>query len=700
MIRVDFTVTLVADAEPGTGLGTELLADVVSRDHSGRPVLRATHLKGLMRDRLAAIAQTRGWNAGLADAVLGRPGTEGDDGTSGAFCISDAIAAADAKVRTTTRTAVGELGTVVGKTLRTTEAVAAESVFRGTLSIDAAPDTALDLAARLALLAIDAVGGGRNRGSGACVIKIQGEQRSPGTLLRALDDVLRTTGVPVPALSQSRGGAKRAGGKRLAEGEPTVFRLLFRAQGPVCCPETPLGGTNVVRGGFAIPASAVQGAIISRLARTDGELAGACFDDWRFRAWPLLPCGVADDGDTSPVPVRVSLSHRMSKLRGKDGHDFCDHAIKPYDWRTATAGSPLKATDGVLLRALSGDRVRLWRASDMPRLITAHAVHHDASGAGQRNLYTVEAMAPLAFSGWLTMPPAAAEALQTLLAADPHLTLGRARGVSGSGRLELVPSRVRDIAGLSLAGDLQDRIFVLQSPAAIPDDWQVEEAGGMLARLVAESRWGSAMPPPVDTGREPRVRLLAHCGVRFGWNRHGIGTMKGSNRVRARRVVLPGSVFVLQKAPTDLDALLVSGLGVETPDGDRDGRSQGFGAVLPHPGIATSVYDAVAGSPPELRSRDDSASTGYQLWSNAGANGPSPSQIGAVIEQLGRGKKEALAYLDRQRDRPPAVWQQWQGILKILRDLVDTRNADAVRAGLRVWQDLAVARRAGREERR
>ena len=62
MRTITYSVKLSSDAEPGTGLGTESINDLVPRDSNGHAYLPATHLKGLMRQHLSTAFASRGWN--------------------------------------------------------------------------------------------------------------------------------------------------------------------------------------------------------------------------------------------------------------------------------------------------------------------------------------------------------------------------------------------------------------------------------------------------------------------------------------------------------------------------------------------------------------------------------------------------------------------------------------------------------------
>ena len=52
---IEYTIELKTDAEIGSGLGGELVNDYVTRDSDGRPVIRASHIKGVLRQTLMEI---------------------------------------------------------------------------------------------------------------------------------------------------------------------------------------------------------------------------------------------------------------------------------------------------------------------------------------------------------------------------------------------------------------------------------------------------------------------------------------------------------------------------------------------------------------------------------------------------------------------------------------------------------------------
>lgn len=682
MTELTLRVHLLSDAEPGSGLATELVNSLVPRNARAEPCIPASHLKGLLRDKLGELVRLRGWPHVDAE-LLGARAVEGDDGQLARASLSDAVAdAGELRTFTVTRTALGPLGTVDSKTLRTTEALPAGATLRATARVEASPGDVLDQALRLGLMSIEALGGGRSRGSGRCRIEIVGETRDPGELLRQLDTALASW---QPAARRERIHAKPA--HSMSAGAAVWCRLVFEADTPICCPELPLVSNNAIRSGPAIPSSAVQGALLTRLDRVDPALATACLHDPRFRAWPLLPSAYRDDwsaGDAlPPMAIRVDLAHRMSKEAGANGHEFRDAAVAPYHWSEVAAGTPLRSNDGVLRRWPDG-RVDLWRAQDLPRLVSAHAAIDTPDGS--RGLYTIEALAPLVFTGLVALPPEAAEALDRALQADPILHVGKARSVRGRGRLHV--HRLTDAESTltwALPGEAAGRVFIAQSPLALPDDWDIGRAETALQRLVDEAGWGRLVLDE-DVGAGAVARTMAACAVRFGWNRHGVGSTAtpAHSRLRARRVILPGSVLVLTKPLDRVLERLLTGLG--------DGREQGFGALLPHPGIATGRVERQQ-VPPTLTSRSAASREGLSLWRASEQQGPTPSQIAALLRHLDTGPAAAVAFLERQRkERPPRVWHRWEGIADKLKGLVQG-DVETARGALRVWQDLAIVHR-------
>ncbi len=685
MISLSYKIKLLSDATPGSGLGSSWINTLVTRGFDGRPQIRPEHVKGLLRDRLEEIAVLAQLPDGLVDKVLGIENARGRDGEA-AICLSP-LPLHDTQgnengaspVRLISRTALNRHGTVVRASLRTVEALAAGSEFKGTIRLMTQPASPVDLAVRMALLSIGAVGSSRTRGSGACVIHIEGESRGPGALLKAL----LTSGEAPQAVVSSSPVVTTKSAAVPAPGPARWFRMVFTAQSEICCPATPVMGEeqgNVITSDFLIPASAVQGAILTRLNAVDPQTATSCFKDDMFRAWPLLPMSDANQVSQAAAtwPVLVPLSHRMSKLpNDHDEFEFLDSAVDvaPHDWRNTAKGSPLKGTRGVLLRR--DDEVKLWREGEIPRVISAHVKVNDRKG--QSSLFTVEALAPMTFGGLIALPSQAAELLCQLMEKDPWLVVGKARSVRGGGRLQLLPIQPEEVfAQWPLHSNRSNRVFVLQSPAMIPNDLDIAgmSADEILAELIERAGLGA-----VEKGQPGFAATQATTGLRFGWERNQDGgNQKG--RLQAVRVVEPGAVFTLMTPVSDIQEVMLRGLG--------QGRERGYGCLIPHPGKAQRPFVRDRQIPNLTGSQ--SGKIGVELHQLAGDHGPSPSQISALLEKFANPKK-ALEYLQKQiQERNHHIAQVWLGVFPKLKTYLEGDDPDVVK-GLEVWRNLTIIHR-------
>ncbi len=698
MLTLPFTLTLHSDGVPSTGRGGDIVNSRVPRDARGVPLpTTAEQLVGLMRDRLR-FHRRRLEQQGepgkaerfgdLIDVVLGgrgRPAADGYEpqGSSGRerICrvlIGDVLPPPGRRpsdlVRIVSRTAVDErTGSARHQSLRIEEMICVGTRLQGTLLIDADEGSTEDLACRFALTGIRAVGGNRTRGSGRCTITIDGETRPPGALLKALCEKLADWSPPEPPAVVSSSAPPSVP----ADEACVLLRLVFRAEAPICCPEIPVG-TGSVRSGFEIPASAVQGMLLTRIDRVRPGLADALFRHPRFRAWPMLPCGAAGASDL-PVPTRVSLSHRVAKL-AVDGsrlsaEEVADEAIEPYDWRKTPDTNPLKATGGVLLRRRDGT-VALWKASSIPRFLSAHGVLFDEYTETGRNLYQMERIAPLAWMGFACLPQSAAELLAERLEQDPHVLIGR-----GKTRGELAVDGVEDDRA-PWAG-VHDNLLILQSPVLLSDTPQQHGATAQqeLRQLVqhesTRGNWADLEVPPVE-------KTWAVVGIRFGWNRHGHGVMTGrAQRLKACRVLLPGSVIRFADRPPRLRDMLQIGLG--------GGRERGYGALRVHPGRATELY-AVQRTSRHLESTGRAAVTRLvlDLWRRHRGRLPSPSQVYAVQNRLEISPADAREYLASQKVRTPRIWSAWEPIHGEVERLLEDHPDQAADA-LRLLADLCIA---------
>ena len=674
MHEYKYSIKLTSDAEPGTGLGSELVNDFVPRDYEGRSILPASHTKGLMRAALVEITEHRGWSKRLVELLFGRPDQRLPEETS-AFSLTPATSVDGTKAfQLVTRTRIGEAGVVVDKSLRTTESLATETKFSGSLYCAAAIDSVEDLAWRLALLSVNAVGSNRNRGSGACYVEINSESRSPGMLLKKLDQLLSSWEPHATAKSKAHQAT------RTLTGRTVVMRLVFQASSPICCPEI-ADRSNVILTGFSVPASSVQGALLTSINQSNSSLATALFEHACFRTWPLQPVDVAGSSDELPLAsLRVSLTHKVAKY-SVDGHyktdDFHDEALERSLPSDRTKGAPLKSTDGVLRCEASG-QIQLWRASDMPHVITSHGVHAEKLSDRNRNLFTVDAMAPLVWQGLLTLPEDAVDEVQAILNKFSQISIGKSRTVRGQGKLTLVP-----ISGIprEWQSSGENTVWIVQSPIAFTAS-PSESVEKVFMRMA--NGWSDAM----QIHSYPKV--WANNGVLFGYNRMREGLQQ------AQRVILPGAVIDFGKKIEEqvMHELFTSGRFLP------DQRQHGYGAISVHPGKANSLFhpsfkltEVVAGS-------DNFATALKQVLAIARLSTlPSVSQIREVQRRIdGAETKPAMVYLRKQCDgRTQRIWSDWEHCKDQLLSLLEKHPKTATRA-LEVLADLAMTKKPEEQE--
>lgn len=681
--ELNIELTLLSDACPGTGIGTDLVDNHIPRDENGQPWIPASHLKGLLRQKLMDTGRYRKFqNSDLVDGIFGSPGTSDgekeNDGTESVATVSNLRINSDTKdtnSRLITKTALNQWGTAKDTSLRTQESLAVGTKLTGKIILRADKGSWQDTALRLSLLSLDAVGGSRNRGAGWCKVTIKGEKRSPGAFLNLLFQ--DTTEIKLPEKPQP---TRKFEPKTT---NTTWLELTFHASAPICCPTSPVSSANnVIRSGFVIPASAVQGAVLTALNRNHPAMADACFASDSFRCWPLQPAGIDLSESEGLFPIRTPSSQLISKLANLQGnYDFYDSAVQPFRW-SEIENQPIHGGDGVLLK--SERSVTSWSSYDMPRQWFAHGVRNgpmDKDG-DTRNLFQVEAMAPMVFKGLLACPEDCRE--EILKAVDgKFISLGRSRSVRGGGKLKVrvLGAGLGEFSKWKLPNGMDRRVFVLQSPAAVSDN--IQEFGAVQDRL--KELVGKEICETICIGDKTAPGIYADADVLFGWNRHGKGKKanRKHNRLRAKRVIKPGSVFVLKEAISEdeFTEFLLKGIG--------DGKDQGFGSILPHPGIACSKFGDARDKIPTIAKGSRSAREALKLYRNA--ENVSPSQIGSLASKIEPNScQRAKEFFEKQlRGRTEAIWDRWKGVEEDVKNvLTDPGLAKEV---LAVWQDLAVA---------
>ena len=752
MKTYSYKIRLCKDAEPGTGLGGEIVNDLVPRDVDGLPVLPASHIKGLMRAALREIVKPRSsdWSSflnlavgqscsdGLIDRVFGQEDERRPD-AEGRLRFADAeIALAKRKKKsektlthTVSRTSLSENGIAKDTSLRTTEAVHKGTIFSGKIHCEFDESTVEGIAWRLALMSITAVGGSRSRTGQAVAEWIEAPQaeQSPGKLLLELDKAIRAKQFTNPGELKTGRFSKAPD----ASNATAIVELLFVADSAICCPETP-DKTNVVSSGFSIPGSTIQGIILHRINRQNPELATELFHADNFRCWPLNPCANPQDErildvldghpsgwfDELPNSIRVSLSHRAAKFSTKEKEYstkyFFDPAcrIEPYEWPKNPDNAPLKASDGVILFGDGTQRLHrrdgnipkrlLWKASHMPRKLSTHGVLdgpkcRENTRTDGRNLFSVEAIAPLIWRGQVAVPESIADLLVDDFDAHPHVSVGKARTVRGQGRM--IARRVDTADAAILNGSDFGTVLVLQSPVQIPSEMhgelsRHESSSEDILRKMAED-WREHYELP-ELAKAPNV--WANAGIRFGWNRTiGFGG-RAAGFQNAVPVLMPGSVFTLasQADPMKLRRALLAGFCADPQNGPDPGRLRSFGSLAVHPGTAESLYIS---EPTKRVMSAQPFRKAMELVLNLEAKShlPSPSQIRAVEQRILAGTpveqkslEDARSYLERQCKRIVRIWHDWESAYgEVTEILTQCSPADAKKA-LKALADIAVAK--------
>lgn len=653
MNKINFTITLTSDAEPGSGFGTELINSLLPRDAGNKVFLPASHLKGIIRENLENMPN-EAVPPKIIEELFGKSGCNGS-----LFHIENAVAPGDADIIEITRTRLNPFGVAESGSLRTGEAVARGTEFKGAVTLHPGlPGAYLDVL-KLGFLSLFAVGGARNRGAGACITSIPDEDRSPGQILQQLSKV------DFNGLTTGKALSTR---KFHISNKQVTLKLIFKADNPICAPDLPVVGNNVIRSGFSIPASAVQGAILHRINDISEVTATHCFKNELFRAWPLHPTD-----NENRFSLRVSFTHKISKLpiNEQGQYYFADETVHAYQWCELHGKAQLGQADGVLMT--DGNGVVFWKASDMPRFITAHGVHNGDRGEGanlqKRNLFTVESMAPMTFTGFVSMPETAALLLMESLEKNPFVQLGKSRSVRGGGKLQ---AEVIEFENLSVMKTYEPGIFIVQSPVLVPRNLVGKPVEDIMSSLAAEAGFGTP----------EKGKVKGTMTTRFGWN-----TKMSNGRIGADVVICPGAVFKIDAPVKNLTRMLIKGIGA--------GRERGYGAVLPHPGVARVRFQET----PKLRivpkSNKNFGRGGFALWKKARDHRLSASQISRVRELTILNPDKALAYLEtQQKDRPAAIWNRWKGVIREIETGIRDDSQYMAKV-LRVCQDLLVADKEG-----
>lgn len=729
MRKINYKVRLCADAELGSGLGGELVNDFAPRDIDGFPVLAATHVRGLMRASLLEIAtdrhldwskyfpavDERPWPAPLIECVFGSYDSHGIDGQQRLRLCDAAMTKPDREellnqvaeaeqhewepTHVVARTKIDGLGRAEDASLRTTEAISRDVEFSGCVFSDFEPESVEDIACRLALVTVSAIGGSRNRG-GQCVVELLDSNHdvlspttsNPGNLLKALDAAIRSLRFHKPSVSpRANQSANVISGTCLVE-------LIFIADSPVCCPERP-DKSNVIVSGFSIPASAVQGLLLNHINSFDAEVATKLFAAPNFRCWPLQPICVRNDYklqralnadsldfDALPTATRVSLSHRVAKYSFSNftGDHFLDLAFE--DWKNAPDGSPLKAADGVLLTGdILDESPLLWRAAEMPHYISGHGVTNGpperSEDGASRNLFSVDAMAPIVWRGIVSLPASVADWIVGSINETRNFSVGKRKSVRGAGRLWA--RKARDEVDSHISNQHADDVLVLQSPASIPHAHSGTKDADQLLMEVARA-WCDFyhLPPPRD--------VWSDIGILFGWNNSQTSPFQ-----EAVRVFLPGSTIALtgKADSTALRKALLEGFR-SNPKVDDPLRNRGFGAITIHPGKAVGLYSGFS-TARRIRPAEHGLKAAVDLVLQLENLPflPSSSQIRSIASLLNddpASLEKANVFLKERLQSSYKVWADWEQVQDTIGQILTDFTPRVAQKALKALADIAV----------
>lgn len=255
-------ITAVEDLHVGAGTGGGDIDALVLRDRCDRPTIRASHLRGLLREageesiRLGRATWTE------LEVLLGRAG-----GQRGALSLSSPRVSAEVPTLVWGSTARIEGSRVPEPdTLRYVEYVAAGTVFKACLRL--ADPALMPLLERL-LRRVDRIGGSRNRGGGLVKLGWEVENRADAAKARV----------------DARG---------------TRLRLVLRNREPLCLPATGHPG-NLIRSHSFIRGQTLRGALIA----------------WAIRAGHPDPLALFERlsvGDALPLPEEVELADAVRPI--------------------------------------------------------------------------------------------------------------------------------------------------------------------------------------------------------------------------------------------------------------------------------------------------------------------------------------------------------------------------------------------------
>jgi hypothetical protein len=271
-VRLDLTATLLEDAHLGSGAGGAGIDALVARDRDGKPVIWASHLKGLLRD-----AARRAGDAAAADSLFGRSG-----GQRQRILLTSLYATTDPASRIWRSTARSSYENRAPRddTLRVIEYVPKGTKFEGAVELPKCDREALE---RL-VLEIDAVGRGRATGAGRVRLVVFEAKEKPHQIGRATERL----------------------------------RLLLQNLDPLCITATATPD-NLVPSMSFVPGRTLLGALAAWLIEAGDRQAAALLTGARVSVSDALPLPEAPECLTDIEVLPAPLTLQREKVAGTKG---------------------------------------------------------------------------------------------------------------------------------------------------------------------------------------------------------------------------------------------------------------------------------------------------------------------------------------------------------------------------------------------
>lgn len=257
-MRYEIEIELLEDLHTGSGTGGGGVDALQARDAWGRPVIRASHFTGLLRERALELVDWGAVEPESVGALFGSPGGQRSALLMTSFTLSPGDSAATQVWASTRR--IPHSRRPADETLRSREFVPAKQSFKG--EVELTNPTLADLFERC-VGRVDVLGARRSRGAGHVRITCTRED-APERAMPAAGDRLR-------------------------------LRLCLRAREPLCLARTGVPG-NIIPTESFIRGQRLRAALASWLAES-GQPSG-----WVF--WPDVLAG-----DGRPHPARSPISN-------------------------------------------------------------------------------------------------------------------------------------------------------------------------------------------------------------------------------------------------------------------------------------------------------------------------------------------------------------------------------------------------------